>query len=805
MKKSVRIFWAITGIGIGTFILFMVLLNFGVFGEMPSLEELENPSVLQATEIYANDGTLMGKYYLDKGNRSYVKYSDISKHVVDALISTEDVRFYDHSGIDGKGVIRAVVRLGHDGGASTITQQLALNMFNERAKNPIVRIVQKLKEWTIAVKLERNFTKEEILALYLNVVPFGDNVYGIRNASLAFFQKEPDRLDVVESAVLIGMLKGNTLYNPRTHPLAAFNRKNTVIDQMEKNNCFSEAEAKAFKLKPILLKYKKQDENAGLAPYFREELRGDIKTWCKAHINPATSKPYDIYRDGLKIYTTINPRMQLYAEEAVARHMPTLQKVLSSQSSLKTGKVWKGYESVLEKAMKNSDRWKNMKDDGFSEADIRKAFNTKTEMKVFAWNAQREKDTLMSPADSIKYHRQMLQTSFMVMDPITGEVRAWVGGIDFKNFKYDHVNIDTKRQVGSSIKPFLYCEAIEEAGFTPETPVENQAQNFPGYGLVPAKGGCGKGGGVVTMSTALTWSMNCASAYIMKQVTPQRFSNFIKQINIPTKVEPFPSMALGACDLSMYEMLWGYTMFPNRGINTKPIYITRIEDKNGNVLESFQTTMKQVISEQAAYTMARMMQGPVDFGTAAGLRGRIGAAEMGGKTGTTNDNSDAWFLGYTPQLLAGTWIGCDDRFIRLEGGLGYGGKAAMPIWEYFFQKVYADKTLGINKDAKFLQPDNMNNETLMDYDRGIEKVAPPGAEGTDQGNGGASDYINFDKDTNRVPVESKISAEEQKVLNEANKPTKKDEEKKEEKKPEEEKKKKGFFSRLFGKKEKKDQ
>jgi penicillin-binding protein 1A len=803
MKNSVRIFWVIAGTGAGAFILFMVLLNFGLFGEMPSLEELENPSVLQATEIIAGDGTLMGKYYLPRGNRSYARYSDISKHVIDALISTEDVRFYDHSGIDAKGVIRAVVHLGRDGGASTITQQLALNMFNERAHNPFVRIIQKLKEWTIAVKLERNFTKEEILSLYLNIVPFSDNIYGIRNASLAFFQKEPDRLDIEESAVLIGMLKGNTVYNPRTHPLAAFNRKNTVIDQMQKNNIFSEAEAKALKLKPIPLKYKKQDENAGLAPYFREEIRTDVKAWCKAHINPATNKPYDIYRDGLKIYTTINPRMQLYAEEAVARHMPTLQKVLSSQSSLKNGKIWKEHENVLQAAIKNSDRWKNMKDEGISESDIKKSFYVKTEMKVFAWNAQREKDTLMTPFDSIKYQRQMLQTSFMVMDPITGEVRAWVGGIDFKNFKYDHVNIDTKRQVGSSIKPFLYCEAIEEAGFTPETPVENQAQNFPGFGMVPAKGGCGKAGGVVSMATALTWSMNCASAYIMKQVTPQRFSNFIKQINIPTKVEAYPSMALGACELSMYEMLWGYTMFPNRGINTRPIYITRIEDKNGNVLESFQTAMKQVISEQAAYTMVRMMQGPVDFGTAAGLRSRLGAAEMGGKTGTTNDNSDAWFLGYTPQLLAGTWIGCDDRFIRLEGGLGYGGRAAMPIWEYFFQKVYADKTLGIEKEAKFQQPENVNIQALQDYNDFSDKTLQPGAEGTDEGNGGAGDYINFDKDTNHVPVESKLNPDEQKVLNEA-KPKKDDDKKKDELNPTEEKKKKGFFNRLFGKKDKKE-
>jgi penicillin-binding protein 1A len=801
MKKPIRIFWKIVAIGTGIFILFLILLNY--FGDMPSLQELENPSILQATEVYANDGFLMGKYYLDRGNRSNVKYHDISKHVVDALISTEDIRFYDHSGIDAKGLARAVIHLGSDGGASTITQQLAKNMLGQGSKNIFLRIIEKFKELIIAVKLERNFTKEEILSLYLNVVPFSDNIYGIRNASLAFFQKEPDRLDVEEAAVLVGMLKGNTVYNPRIHPLAAFNRKNTVIDQMQKNNCFSEEEAKTLKLKPIPLNYKKQDENAGLAPYFREELRGEVKKWCKDHKNPATGKPYDIYRDGLKIYTTINPRMQLYAEEAVARHMPTLQKILSSQASLRNGKIWKEYERVLQTAMKNSDRWKNMKEDGVSDADIKKSFYVKTEMKVFAWNAQREKDTVMTPYDSIKYHKQMLQTSFMVMDPITGEVRAWVGGIDFKNFKYDHVNIDTKRQVGSSIKPFLYCEAIEEAGFTPETPVENQAQNFPGFGMVPAKGIC-KGSSVVSMSTALTWSMNCASAYIMKQVTPARFSNFLKQINIPTKVEPYPSMALGACDLSMYEMLWGYTMFPNRGISTKPMYITRIEDKNGNILESFQTNMKQVISEQAAYTMTRMMQGPVDFGTALGLRARLGAAEMGGKTGTTNDNSDAWFLGYTPQLLAGTWIGCDDRFIRLEGGLGYGGRAAMPIWEYFFQKVYADKTLGIDREARFQQPENMNIQALQDYNDFIDKTPQPGAEGTDQGNGGANDYINFNKDTSHVPVESTLSPEEKKILNEASKPKKAEEKPSDKIPPEPEKKKKSFFEKIFGSKDKKE-
>lgn len=804
MSKPVKIFWKIAAWGTGLFVLLLILINFGVFGEMPSLKELENPSVLQATEIYATDGTLMGKFYRDRGNRSNVDFKDISPNAINALVATEDERFYEHSGIDGKSVLRAFAFLGTKGGGSTITQQLALNMFDERSSNPVTRVIQKLKEWIIAIKLERNFTKQEILALYLNVVPFSDNVYGIRNASLTFFQKEPDRLTVEEAAVLIGMVNGPSLFNPRRNPKSALDRRNHVINKMSENKYLSDVEAKKIKLKPITLNYKKQDENAGLAPYFREELRDEIKKWCKEHENPVTGKPYDIYKDGLRIYTTINPRMQLYAEEAVARHMPTLQKVLSSQPSVKSGRVWEEYKKVLEAAMKNSDRWKNMKEDGISEADIRKSFNEKTAMKVFSWNNRREKDTVMTPLDSIKYHKQMLQTSFMVMDPITGEVKAWVGGIDFKNFKYDHVNLNTKRQVGSSIKPFLYCQAIEEAGFSPETPCERVAQNFPGYGLVPAKAACK--GGSMTMASAITYSDNCATAYIMKQVTPKRFADFLQQINIQTKVEPYPSICLGSCDLSMFEMLWGYTMFANRGISTKPIYITRIEDRNGNVLQSFQTKMGQVISEPAAYTMTRMLQGPVDFGTAKGLRARLGAAEMCGKTGTTNDNSDAWFMGFTPQLLGGTWIGCDDRFIRLESGLGYGGQAARPIWEYFFEKVYNDKTLGITRDATFMKPENLTNEMLMDYDPLIDKTPPPGAEGTDQMGGNPNDYINFNEDTNNVPVESELSKEEKKILEEAKKP---EPVKKEEKPadkvppaaPKKDEKKKGLLNRLFGNKD----
>ena len=794
MSRSVNIFWKIFLSVLLVLILLLVLINVGALGKMPSLAQLENPSITLASEIYGDDGTSMGKYFKEKGNRSNVQYKDISKHVVNALVATEDERFYDHSGIDGKAVMRAIVLAGRQGGGSTITQQLALNMFSERAVNPISRTLQKLKEWIIAVKLERNFTKQEILALYLNTVSFSDNVYGIRNAARTFFSKEPDRLDVEESAVLIGMLKATGTYNPRTNYKSSFDRRNTVIDQLVRNNYLTAVEASEIKKSPIRLNYKKLDQNNGIAPYFLDVLRDDVKKWCSEHEKP-NGDNYDIYEDGLRIYTTINPRMQLYAEEAVARNIPTLQKALSAQKSIRTDAVWKGHENVLEAAMKASERWKNLKDDGMSDDDIRKTFTVKTPMKVFAWNANRETDTLLAPIDSIKYYREMLQTAFMVMDPLSGQVKAWVGGIDFKNYKYDHVNIKTKRQVGSSIKPFLYSLAIEEFGFTPETQCEATSQYFPGSGWVPAKN-TGRTG-TRSLASGLTWSINEVAAYLIKQTTPQRFADFVGQI-LPEKIQPYPSIALGTCDLSLYEMLWGYSMFPGGGFSTKPVYLTRIEDKNGNVIARFDTQRKEVISQTTAYTMARMMQGPVDIGTAAGLRSRLGVAEMGGKTGTTNDNSDAWFMGYTPQLSAGVWIGCDNRFIRLDGGLGMGGQAARPIWEYFFKKAFEDKTLGLDKQSKFVQPENMKSEMLYDYMNMQDQSPPPGAEGVDQGNS-ADEYLGT-PDGNDVPVESKQSLEEQKVLKEAEGDQKKTPVNNEPQPNKEEKKKKGFFKRLFGKK-----
>src|SRR6201996_2932864 len=395
-SKFVGIFWKIFFYSLGAFILFLILINLGVFGSLPSLKELENPTISLATEVYAEDGTPMGKYYKDKGNRSNVEYKDISPNVVNALVATEDERFYDHSGIDGFSVMRAVVKLGRDGGGSTITQQLAKNLLEQGSKNFMRRFIEKLKEWIIAIKLERNFTKQEILALYLNEVPFGDNVYGIRNAARTFFQKEPDRLTVDEAAVLIGMLKGNTLYNPRKNPKMAIERRNTVMNQMVKNNYLTESDAARLKARPIhLSNYKKVDENNGLAPYSRDVIRTELQKWCKEHKNPAPGEPYNLYQDGLKIYTTINPRMQLYADEAVAKQLPILQKSLSAQTSIRKGLVWKDHPNILEAAMRNSDRWRNEEDEGMTDEAIRRTFFRPVAMKVFAWNSKRERDTVM--------------------------------------------------------------------------------------------------------------------------------------------------------------------------------------------------------------------------------------------------------------------------------------------------------------------------------------------------------------------------------------------------------------------------
>ncbi len=754
MRKPIKYLWRAFFIGFGLFVLLVIGANFGLLGKMPSLEELENPSASLASEVIASDGTLMGKFYME--DRTNVEYKDISKNIVNALVAAEDERFYNHSGIDGRALGRAVMKLGSDGGGSTITQQLALNLFGGRAKNKVLRVFQKIQEWIIAVKLERNFTKDEIIALYLNTVEYSDNVFGIRNASKTFFQKEPSLVTVDEAALLIGMVNAPYAYNPRIFPPRAMQKRNVVINDMVRNNFVTAEEAEKLKSKPINLKYKKLDESTGLAPYFRDVLRDQMKKWAKEH-KKSNGESYNIYRDGLKIYTTINPRMQLYAEEAVSKHMSALQKNYWTLPWIKNNSIWKGHENIIERAMKDSDRWRKMAAAGISDEDIRKAFNTKTKMKVFAWNSKRETDTTMTPYDSVRYHKMIIQTGFMVMDPFTGEVKAWVGGVNFKNFKFDHVNINTKRQVGSTFKPLLYAYAVEN-GYTPETPLPAGPINLGGK-MISGGGG--------PMAICLAFSKNPGAAYLMNQFGVKSVINFAQSTGIKSEMPPYPSIALGSADISVYEMLQSYTMFPTNGMSTQPIYVTRIEDRNGNILQTYAPEQKVVMSEAAAFTMVKMMQGVVDIGTGRRLRGMGLTGEIAGKTGTTNGNTDTWFIGYTPQLLAGGWVGCDDPFLKM---VGEGNRTALPIWGYFFEKVLADKTLGITKEAKFVQPESMKVESFMDYENFADRYSnEPDAENPDAGNGTSSDYgdLNLTPDATLGP-ESQIT-EEQKVLQEAKK------------------------------------
>jgi penicillin-binding protein 1A len=702
-RKIIRIVWITFFSGLCTGILLILLAALGVFGEMPSIEELENPSASLASEIIASDGSLMGKFYMQ--DRSNVEYKQIAKNTIEALIATEDERFYEHSGIDGIAIGRAIMNLGTEGGGSTITQQLAKNLFTNYSSFAPIRVLQKLKEWIIAVKLERNFTKEEILALYLNTVPFGDNVYGIRNASLTFFQKEPALLTVNESAVLIGMLKANTLYNPRKNMERAIGRRNIVLEQMVKNKFLNTDTADKIKKKPIPLNYKKLDENNSISPYFKDVLREELKKWSAENKRNDGSK-YNIYKDGLKIYTTIHPRYQLYAEQAVAQHLSSIQKNFTSYTTKQKDAVWKGHEAVLEQAIKESDRWQNMLAEGKTEDLIRKSFREKTKMKIFAWNDKRETDTVMTPYDSIQYHRTIIQTGFMAMDPMTGEVKAWVGGTDFKKFKYDHVNIRTKRQVGSTFKPILYAYAIDkmEGVFTPETYLPGGPIRL-GEKVITGSGG--------PLAYCLAYSKNPGAAYLMNQVGVRNLIGFAREAGIESEIPPYPSIALGSADISLFEMLHAYTMFPNYGISTEPIFITRIEDRNGNILSTFMPDQKIVMSESGAYTMCKLLKGVVSFGTGKRLNSLNIPCEKAGKTGTTNKNTDTWYIGFTPQLLAGCWVGCNDPFLKMPG---QGNSMALPIWGYFFERAMNDASLKLDHTAKFIQPESMEVESFMDYE-----------------------------------------------------------------------------------------
>lgn len=748
IKPTVRLFWKIFFGGIGFMILLFTAANFGLLGKMPSLKELQNPEANLASEIYTSDGKLMGKYYAE--NRSEVKYHELSQDLIHALIATEDQNFYDHSGIDARAVARVVLKLGTDGGGSPITQQLAKMMLGQGGGNILKRSMEKIKEWIIAVKLERNFTKEEIITLYLNHAAWGNN-YGIRNASKTYFQKEPKDLNIEEAAVLVGMLKG-FIYDPIRRPAAALNRRNTVIQRMVdcKQQYLTQAQASKLKAKPLITNYKRPDENVGIAPYFRTVLADQMRKWCKENTNPKTGEPYDLYRDGLKIYTSIDSRMQQYAEEAVEKHQPVIQRKLNNVLKYNGDRMWKGRDAVMEQGMKTSERWKSLKEEGLEEADIRKTFEKPVKMRVFAWNEKHEMDTVMTPRDSIRYHKQLMQTSFVAMDPRTGEVKAWVGGIDFRWYKFDHVT--AQRQVGSTFKPLLYTLAVQDAGYTPESYISGGPLTLNGKTIT---------GGGGTMAYCLAKSLNAAAWHLMGMIGVKRTIEFAQQCGIDTKLPPYPSIALGAAEIPMLEMLQSYTMFPNKGYNMEPQLIQRIEDKNGNLLKEFVISApKQVINETDAYTMVKLMTGVVKFGTGRSLNNYNIPAEKAGKTGTTNDNTDGWFIGYTPELLAGTWVGCDDPFIRIYAGTAGGSEMALPKWGYFMEKVYADKSLPYGKQLKFEEPPQLANDPIY-ADQNLERLVNSGeneALPEDMGSGDAEDFFNdpaAGADDYSIPAEPK--------------------------------------------------
>ncbi|HEU4717637.1 MAG TPA: transglycosylase domain-containing protein [Bacteroidia bacterium] len=687
-----------------------------MFCDLPDIEQLQNPESNLATVVYSSDGKELGRYYAE--NRVNVQYKDIDPDVIHALVATEDERFYDHSGVDGRSLFRVLFKTvaGHDrssGGGSTITQQLAKMQFHyEESQHATVsgRALQKLKEWIIAMRLERLYTKDEIITLYLNKFDFNYNAVGIKSAAKVYFGVGQDSLKVEEAAMLVGMCQNPSKWNPVRFPDNAKKRRNIVLYQMMRNGYLTQVQFDSLKELPVKLHFSPESHNDGPAPYFREYLRDNfLRKWCSEHLKP-DGKPYDMYRDGLKVYTTIDSRMQQYGEDAVAKHMKDLQAQFEVTLKNKRNRPfsWRVKKEEIDQIMKSakerSDRYHHMKDGGATDAEIDSAFVTKTPMTVFSWRG--DIDTMMTPMDSIRYYKSFLQCGFMAMEPQTGYIRSWVGGIDFKYFKFDHVK-ESKRQVGSTFKPFVYGMAVQE-GFSPcdQVPcVRTCITTEDGKEWCPSNAG-GKAdekyeGKMITLRKALALSLNYISAYLMKQLGPQAVVQFAKNAGITSQLDPNPSICLGTADISLYEMVGATSMFANKGTWIEPTFVTRIEDRNGKVLEDFVPKTREVMSEEHAYIMLNMLQGVVDYGTGARLRSKYKLMNpIAGKTGTTQNNSDGWFMGLTPDLAAGAWVGGEDRSVHFDlTDQGQGAAMALPIWAYFFQEVYADKSLKVSKGA----------------------------------------------------------------------------------------------------------
>lgn len=718
-KKYVKRFWILTLSGFGAIMLIFLLASWGVFGALPTFEELENPQKNLATEVISADGVTLGKYAFQ--NRTPVGFKDLPENLVKALVATEDERFYDHSGIDFKGTARAVVKMGKGGGASTITQQLAKNLFTKRASSSTPkRLMQKVKEWIVAIKLERQYTKNEIIAMYLNTQGFLFNAVGIRSAARIYFGKEPKDLDLQESAILVAMLKNPRQYNPHREvsKKKSLNRRNVVFAQMAKNGFITQEEKDSLQKLPLKINFTPESHNDGLATYFREYLRAYLKRWVKDNPKP-NGELYNINRDGLKIYTTIDSRMQKYAQEAMYEHMANLQEYFYKEHKKnKTAPFYdledEQVDLIYRRARKNSDRYKGLKKAGRSEKYIDSVFNAKTEMKVFSWKG--EIDTLMSPNDSIRYYKFFLRSGLLSIEPQTGHIKAWVGGINHKYFKYDQVN-QGKRQVGSTFKPFVYATAINQLRLSPCDKYPNTPYTIPKgkYGIPEEwtpKNSDKKYGGELSLKEALAGSINVISARLIDMVTPQNVVRLAQSAGVESKIPVAPSIALGSVELSLMEMTSAYATFANKGLRVEPNMLSRIEDKNGTVLAEFTPKTKEVMSEESAYVVLDLLKGVTIAGS--GLRLRMKehyykdiitgfpyefTNPIAGKTGTTQNHTDGWFMGVVPNLATGVWTGGEDRAAHFEKiAEGQGATMSLPTWALYMRKLYADPTLNISQE-----------------------------------------------------------------------------------------------------------
>ena len=711
------------------------LASIGKFGEMPDFRQLENPKTNFASEIISSDNQILGKYYFND-NRTPVDYDEINIETVNALIATEDERFYSHPGIDLKATVRAIVFLNTRGGASTISQQLARQLFvGVRSRNILQAIGQKIKEWVIAVELEKQYTKEEIITMYLNIYDFGYYGDGIKSASNIYFSKEPIDLKIEESAMLVGMLQNSSLYDPIRRPEITKKRRDLVLMQMAKNNYISEKDKDSLQSIPLELNYTPQSHRQGLATYFRSYLRGFMKDWTENNLKKDGSK-YNLYVDGLKIYTTINSKMQRYAEESVKEHMINLQKEFFIQNDTVSSAPFTDLEedqeeAIMKRAMRRSERWRKSKLAGKTNDEIEESFNVPTNMNVFTWDG--DVDTLMSPIDSIRYYKHFLRAGMMSMNPKNGHVMAWVGGIDYRNFQYDHVML-SKRQIGSTFKPFLYATAIDQLKLSPCDMLPDLIHCIEPYKYGNPEPWCptnssDKYGGMRTLSNALANSKNTISAQLIDKVGPRPVANLARNLGVSSNIPNVPAIALGTPDLSVYEMVGAYGAFANKGIYVKPIMVTKIEDKNGTIVYQSKPETRDVLSEESSYVTLKLLEGVTKFGSGARLRHDIPEDErnyvyknvvtgypykfdnaIAGKTGTTQNQSDGWFIGMVPNLVTGVWVGGEDRSVHFkEIAYGQGATMSLPIWGLFMKKCYEDEELQVSKED-FEEPEVLSIE-----------------------------------------------------------------------------------------------